>query len=96
MKAHGHTVGKRSPTYNSWRKMRGRILDPKDKRYIHYGGRGIKIHPSWDKFENFLKDMGERPEGMTLDRIDVNGDYGPGNCKWSDIVEQNRNRRVCK
>lgn len=64
--------------------------------YPHYGGRGISVDPAWrgrGGFSRFLADLGERPPGMTLDRIDVNGHYVPGNCKWSTIQEQRWNRR---
>lgn len=90
---HGHRAGKRTPTYNSWRCMKTRCLNPKHDQYPNYGGRGIKIHEPWLKFENFLEDMGERPYGKTLDRIDNNGNYEPSNCKWSTNKQQARNRR---
>jgi hypothetical protein len=92
---HGHTAGgKRSRTFISWVCMRERCTYPSDKRWAHYGGRGIKVCERWQQFENFLADMGERPEGVTLDRKDVNGDYTPDNCRWATNVEQRANRRT--
>lgn len=75
--------------------MKQRCYDPNCLAYIHYGGRGIKMCDRWlDSFENFYADMGARPsQDHSIDRIDVNGDYCPENCKWSTRIEQQRNKR---
>jgi len=91
---HGHSrPGAHSPTHQSWRAMQTRCDNPRGKCYELYGGRGIAVCDRWRVFENFLADMGERPEGLTLDRLDVEGNYEPGNCRWATVQEQNRNRR---
>jgi hypothetical protein len=73
--------------------MRARCTNPNNSRWISYGGRGIKFDPTWNNFEQFVRDMGEAPNGLTLDRIDVDGDYTPANCRWATWVEQARNKR---
>jgi hypothetical protein len=92
---HGHTQGGDSPTYRSWNAARSRCFNPKNNRYPLYGGRGIGMCEAWrSNFDAFLADMGERPAGKTLDRVDTNADYGPDNCKWSTPREQALNRRA--
>ena len=94
---HGHwTNGKPSPTYKTWVGMKQRCTNPKYTDYEYYGGRGITVCSSWLTFENFLADMGSRPVGKTLDRIDNNKGYSVANCHWVDNIEQNRNRRSVK
>jgi hypothetical protein len=73
--------------------MRKRCRNPKAQNYKHYGGRGITVCDRWQEFSAFIEDMGERPEGMTLERQDVNGNYEPGNCIWIPAKEQPNNTR---
>jgi hypothetical protein len=71
--------------------MHTRCSNPKDKVYADYGAKGVTVDPRWDKFENFLADMGERPDGTTLDRIKNELGYAPGNCRWATKAVQRRN-----
>jgi hypothetical protein len=97
---HGHAVGKRSPEYWSWTCMIRRCTNPNTDSFKYYGMRGIRVCERWrygedgkSGFECFLEDMGLRPRGHTLDRIEVNANYDPGNCRWATAKTQARNRR---
>ena len=94
MRKHGHCpVGYKSPEYLTWDGMLQRCTNPNAKAYKNYGGRGITVCSGWLKFENFLADMGRRPDGLTLDRIENEGNYEPGNCRWATRIEQSANSR---
>lgn len=96
MLIHGHRASneRRSPTYLSWVAMKQRCGNRHHKWYHYYGGRGITVCAAWKKsFVAFLLDMGERPDGLTLERMNVNKSYSPSNCCWADLSTQNKNRR---
>lgn len=90
MTKHGHAY---SPVYKTWNLIKRRCLDKKDKRYLDYGGRGIGICKEWLNFKNFLADMGEKPKGKSIDRIDNNKGYCKENCHWATPHEQQNNMR---
>jgi len=92
-RTHGHST-KITKTYRTWKNMLQRCGNPKNKSYNNYGGRGIKVCDRWlHSFENFLDDMGEAPERLTIERENNNGNYEPGNCVWTTRKEQNYNTR---
>jgi hypothetical protein len=92
---HGHSrVGNVTPTYRRWLAMHQRCVNSSLADYDIYGGRGIRVCERWQSFENFLADMGEQPDGKSLDRYpDTNGNYEPGNVRWADPKQQARNKR---
>lgn len=81
-----------TPEYTSWRGMMDRCSNSNHSRYHRYGGRGITVCERWHSFENFLTDMGKRPPKLTLDRIDNDKNYEPGNCRWTTYKEQTRDQ----
>jgi hypothetical protein len=86
-----------SPSYKSWWNMRNRCNNPKNKDYARYGGRGIKVDPAWDDFHQFIEDVGEKPSPQhSIDRINNDGNYEPGNVRWATRQEQTHNSRVVK
>lgn len=93
--SHGHTRhGLISREYRSWSSMKERCNNPNSISWKYYGARGITVCERWFKFENFLADMGPRPQGTTLDRFpNKDGNYEPGNCRWATATEQRANRR---
>lgn len=88
----------RTPTYNTWIKIRDRCQNNKNAKYPDYGGRGIQVCDRWQSFENFLADMGIKPgREFSIDRYPNNdGNYEPGNCRWATAKEQSNNRRVAR
>ncbi|MHC4453429.1 MAG: hypothetical protein ACYSWS_01875 [Planctomycetota bacterium] len=91
---HGNSkIGKISRTYKSWQQMIQRCTNINISRYKDYGGRGIKVCKRWTRFMNFIEDMGERPPGMSIDRIHNDSGYFKGNCRWATSKQNSRNRR---
>jgi len=90
---HGHAAGGGTRTYQAWKSMLQRCDTPTRRDWPRYGGRGITVTARWRRFENFLADMGECPPGLSLDRINNDGNYEPRNCRWATREQQMRNRR---
>lgn len=88
--------GKEHPEHYTWRTMVQRCHNPNAQAYHLYGGRGITVCERWKKYENFLADMGKRPTGATLDRIDNNKGYSPDNCRWASRSEQQKNKSTTR
>lgn len=86
---HGHARGGQSPTYQAWLQMLGRCNNPSDRLWHNYGARGITVCERWRHFENFIADMGERPEGLTLRRLDPDKGYCVENCQWAPRLTKN-------
>jgi len=94
---HGHAANHTvSETYATWEGMKARCSNPKNKFYKRYGGRGISVSERWEDFSAFLADMGERPKGLTLERIDNNNGYSKQNCMWATNTQQARNRSTSR
>jgi hypothetical protein len=97
---HGHQVGgKKTAEYTVWDHMMQRCYNPNNPEFKNYGDRGIKVHEPWHKFEEFIADVGLKPEGgrrISFGRIDNDGDYKPGNVEWQTPAKQSRNRRTTK
>jgi len=92
---HGHTRGRRpTPTYSTWQGMWRRCSNTSASNYARYGGRGIRVCERWRDYRNFLADMGEKPPGLTIDRVDNGGNYEPGNCQCATPSEQRQNQRA--
>lgn len=94
---HGHCAkNKHTPEYGAWRAAKSRCTRTTDPQFIHYGARGIRMCDAWTvSFEAFLADMGDRPsKNHSLDRIDPNGGYEPGNCRWATALEQAHSKRL--
>ena len=89
--------GKRTRLHRLWLALRNRCNNPRAQDYARYGGRGIKVCPAWDRFVQFVQDVGPHPgPGWTLDRENNNGDYEPGNVRWATRKVQGRNRNYCR
>jgi hypothetical protein len=94
---HGATAGRtETREYRTWKSMLARCLQPNREDFKYYGGRGITVCERWLVFENFLADMGSKPSGLTIERIDNDAGYFPGNCKWATRFEQMANTRKPK
>jgi len=91
-----HGMAGKHPLYDTWLNIRRRCNSEENPAYKYYGGRGIKVCDRWNNFENFLSDMGERPSGTSIDRVNNDGNYSPENCRWATKEEQMNNVRKKK
>lgn len=93
VKTHGHArMNRHTDTYKVWAGMKKRCSTPSMSSYRYYGGKGVKVCNRWLSFSNFLEDMGEKPQNMSIDRINPDGDYEPTNCRWASKTAQMNNR----
>lgn len=90
-----HGLANKSRTYRTWKEMRNRCNNPNATQYKWYGGKGIRVCPEWDDYTVFLSDMGDRPEGKTIDRLDNSLGYSRSNCRWATPKEQAENNSGC-
>jgi len=95
---HGHAVrGQHTRVYDAWQHLKQRCLNPNNKDYASYGGRGLGVHPDWLEFLGCYADVGDRPhDDLRLDRVDNDAGYGPTNYRWTTAIEQRRNQRPRK
>lgn len=90
-----HGLANKTRTYRTWKEMRYRCKNPNSDKWKWYGGRGISVCDKWNDYTAFLEDMGERPQSHTLDRINPDGNYEPGNCRWATAKQQAETNRGC-
>lgn len=92
-RANSRITGYADRTYGIWQAIRARCTNPSHNHWKDYGGRGIKVCKRWNSFEKFIQDMGDAPTGLTIERLNVNGNYTPSNCVWATYAQQAKNKR---